>query len=75
MDPMFAEDNFTYQGEFLDGRFHGQGMLTHRDQRYIGTFVKGKLEGTVQIHTIEGEIRFEGDYSQGKINGHGIQFK
>jgi len=35
-------------------------------ERYIGTFIDGKLDGAVQIHALKGGLLFEGDFKFGK---------
>jgi hypothetical protein len=65
---MFSEDNFSYQGEIKNGIPHGQGVLTKSGtkERYIGTFVDGKLHGPVQIYALNGSLLFDGDFKFGK---------
>ena len=67
LDPMFSEDNFTYQGEIQGGLAHGQGVLTNgAKDRYVGQFENGKLNGSVQVFSSAGKLLLEGDFKAGK---------
>jgi hypothetical protein len=67
LDSVFNEDNFTYQGEIQGGLAHGQGVLINgANDRYVGNFENGKLNGPVQIFSSSGSLIFEGDFKAGK---------
>jgi hypothetical protein len=36
-----------YEGEWFEGRFHGQGVLTLKDETFSGEFKNGVMEGNV----------------------------
>ena len=65
-------DGKRYEGDFLDGKFHGKGIYTIPDGgRFEGDFVDGKIHGKGIRHFPDGK-RYEGDFVQGKIDGKGI---
>jgi hypothetical protein len=35
----------AFEGEYLDGKFHGQGRLKKTDEFYEGQFEKGEKHG------------------------------
>ena len=42
-------------------------MLTHGSgEKYMGTFVNGKLEGQVRIYYNDSRVKFEGEFKAGK---------
>ena len=47
----------VYEGEFVDGRFHGQGSyLWASGQRYQGEFVDGRLHGRGTYIAADGTV-------------------
>ena len=68
MDGMFSgqgtlTDNLgTYEGEFRDGKHHGQGTLTWTDgSSYIGQWKEGKHHGQGTI-TFSGGSKWVGEF-------------
>ena len=54
----------TYEGEWLDGNFHGNGSLVFDDgSKYEGSWVEGKRQG-FGIHTNPDGSRIEGEWLQ-----------
>lgn len=65
-----AED-YTYKGEFIDGKKHGTGKVEWKDGTwYEGEFVQGKIEGTGKYHWLDSE--YTGEWKAGKMHGKGI---
>ena len=53
-------------------------MLIHGSgERYIGTFVRGRLEGQVRIYYNDSRcgLKFEGEFKNGKQHGEGVAYK
>ena len=62
-----------YEGDFVDGKANGKGILTFADgHRYGGDFVDGKRTGK-GVYTWANGNRYEGDFVADKTNGKGIQ--
>lgn len=65
-----AED-YTYKGEFLDGKKHGKGKVEWKDGTwYEGEFMQGKIEGTGKYHWLDSE--YTGEWKAGKMHGQGV---
>jgi hypothetical protein len=59
-----------YEGDFLYGRFHGEGKLTLANGcHYEGNFKGGDFHGKGKFMFIE--ACYEGDFKDGKIHGKG----
>ena len=39
----------TYSGEFVDGKFHGDGEISYQNTTFKGTFKDGKQHGFGQF--------------------------
>eukprot|EP01038_Epipyxis_sp_PR26KG_P012693 gene12693-17019_t len=69
----------TYEGDYLDGRFHGKGVYLHKDKRYVGEFINGLFHGNGILYVKGGS--FIGYWNAGKlIDGNfvfddGLQYK
>ena len=63
------------QGSFVNGLFHGHGVLEDHGQHrvYIGEFEDGEKDGEGE-ETLSDGSRFKGTYQQGKRNGFGILY-
>ncbi|KAL7575917.1 hypothetical protein ACA910_000716 [Epithemia clementina (nom. ined.)] len=62
-----------YEGEFLQGRYHGQGVYTESTtgRKYGGSWVRGQKEGFGrETWPQTGEV-YEGNYQRGRRNGFG----
>jgi len=56
----------TYNGDYLDGRFHGQGVyVLNEKQRYVGEFFNGEFHGEGTLH-VEGG-KWQGTWKQGQL--------
>jgi hypothetical protein len=67
--------NGVYEGDFVDGVFHGKGKFTyHNYDVYEGDYVNGKPHGKGKF--TEAENVYEGDFAEGKRTGKGkLTFK
>ena len=64
-------DGWRYEGETVDGRFHGAGILTTAtNDRFEGQWTLGKLNGFGILRRANGE-RYAGDWKDSKPNGAG----
>lgn len=67
-------DGGTYTGPIVDGRPHGQGVLTnptrHNFVEYRGTFVDGRMTGSGRCTFPGGEV-YVGEFVNGKAHGQG----
>ena len=65
-------DGPRYTGSFLNGEYHGKGVMTFADGgSYEGDFVGGRFNGK-GVLTFESGARHEGDYKDGKWHGQGV---
>ncbi len=65
------DNNSQYEGELLNGKFDGQGILTQADgTRYEGSFKKGKYDGPGSLTLPDGS-RYEGRFLRGQYHGEG----
>ena len=68
------EEGYQYKGMWTNGAKNGQGILTRRDQEYIGDFVNGieHGEGSRKWIDEQGEQRlYEGTWKEGEMSGFG----
>ena len=64
-------DKSEYNGEFLDGEFHGTGKLMRLDgQVYEGEFLNGHFHGKGKQLNAEGNI-YSGNFVEGAMSGNG----
>ena len=60
-----------YEGGFINGVFHGQGILTWGDgASYQGEWLNGKAHGTGIFSFTNGDV-YKGNFEDHKINGFG----
>lgn len=63
---------YTYAGQFLDGKRDGQGVLTsQRGDRYEGEWKDNKLNGLGSFSSATG-IKYQGGFADDKMNGFGV---
>lgn len=61
----------SYEGEFMEGMFHGRGRETYADgSSYTGEFVRGHREGRGQMRYANGSV-FDGSWLEGAKHGKG----
>lgn len=64
-------DQFVYEGEWKEGKPHGQGEIRYKDGTvYIGSFVEGKPYGEGELVDAEGFI-YRGRFVDGLFEGQG----
>lgn len=60
-----------YQGEWLNGKPHGEGLLvTLKGDRYLGEFQNGLFQGYGEMHYGNGDV-YEGEWANGQPHGTG----
>ncbi|NIQ03448.1 MAG: hypothetical protein GWM98_26310, partial [Nitrospinaceae bacterium] len=68
---LFAEGN-RYIGEFVNGKPHGQGILTFTNgDQYEGGFMADVMEGFGTYTAANGD-RFVGEFKNGQPHGQGV---
>lgn len=61
-----------YEGEYKDGKLHGNGVYTWADgDRYEGEFKEGKKHGR-GVYTWAHGRRYEGEFKDGELDGNGV---
>lgn len=64
------DDGSQYEGDFAEGRFHGNGTLVDMDGRYDGQFAGGKRNGRGKmVYAVGGT--YDGQWRDDKFNGTG----
>ena len=59
---LVTHDGALYEGDFVNGKFHGLGQWVHEDgSMFKGQFVKGLANGKGKYKGTKGE-RYEGDW-------------
>jgi len=70
---MVWADGRRYDGEWLENRCNGRGVLTYKDgRRYEGEYKLDKMHGKGVYIWAEG-ARYEGEYKEHKKHGRGLQ--
>ena len=61
-----------YQGDFVDGKFHGRGKyyFAESGKIYEGDFHENNMEGKGRL-TLTDNSYYEGDFKNGKMHGFG----
>jgi hypothetical protein len=62
-----------YEGDYLEGRFHGRGVYKQNDFKYDGNFLDGLYHGEGTLFLKSG--RFEGNWNKGKLVDGGFIFE
>ena len=74
MEDGYHEVNYPltrYEGEFKDGKYHGQGVFTWSDgARYEGEWKDGNRHGQ-GVYT-DDDGRYEGEWKDCKFHGQGV---
>lgn len=69
-----SSDKSVYDGEFLEGQVHGQGIMQFDDhpafKSYDGQWQKGAFHGWGHLELLSGEF-YKGFWKQGQRNGEG----
>ena len=65
-----------YSGNFVDGVFHGSGIMTTAERNYKGQWCSGQRhgEGILEVCTADGEFvsRYSGGWANDKKDGKGV---
>ena len=62
----FLNDGGCYEGEYKDGKYHGQGTYSVSDgTKYVGEFKNGKNHGQGTLTFPDG-IKFVGEFREDK---------
>ena len=68
---IYDNGNYIYEGEFLNGKFDGKGILKNKKgDIYEGSFKSGVKEGQGIFHFAEGDT-YVGDFSHNNFDGEG----
>jgi hypothetical protein len=64
----------NYKGEYLDGKYHGQGAINYANgDKYVGGFKKGKFYGQGGFRFASGD-KYTGEFRSGMYQGQGTFF-
>lgn len=68
---MWADGSY-YEGDFVEGLFHGHGTYYFKDteKTYTGAFVEGRMEGEGETKWADGK-EFTGHFINGREEGDG----
>lgn len=73
---LVEENLFSYEGEFGDDNFNGQGMINYPNgEKYIGDFENGKEHGKGEMTFPLTQEKYVGDFEEGMRNGEGILYR
>ena len=65
----------VYEGEFLEGKITGYGILTlPTGERRVGHYRAGNLHGYATIYGPLGNILYQGNFVNDKLNGEGVMY-
>ena len=66
--------DFTYEGEFYNGRINGKGIFVWLNKNifndYVGDFKNDRLHGKGKLTWVNGDV-YIGSFFLGKIEGYG----
>ena len=70
--PKIEKGEFSYEGEWKNGKRDGIGLLTKKDiATFMGEFVEDKVNGFGKF-IVENECDYIGYWKDSKVNGYGI---
>lgn len=69
---MDRENKISYEGEWKDDYFHGEGILKDNGYIYKGGFCKGKKEGKAKVTCEFNDYYYHGLWNDDMKNGYGI---
>jgi hypothetical protein len=70
--PKIYKGEFTYEGQWKNGKRDGIGILTKKDvANFIGEFIEDKVNGFGKF-IVENECDYIGYWKDSKVNGYGI---
>ena len=65
---MIYYDDFVYEGDWVNNRWHGIGTIVDKDVTFVGNFIMGEKNGDGIVYYNNGN-KLEGPYSNDKKNG------
>ena len=65
-----SKKGHKYVGEFLNGKFHGQGIFTHEGRKYVGQYKNHKRHGQ-GTYTYSNGDKYVGEWKEHKYYGKG----
>jgi hypothetical protein len=65
------KSEYHFDGEWLNGMKHGQGVLTHAGYKYIGEFFEGEESGEGSLELPDGGC-YSGAWLKGMFHGKGV---
>ena len=65
-------NNLLYKGDFINGLYHGKGLLIKNGTYIFGNWIKGECTGNV-ILKVDGKFEYEGNFKNNKKNGYGVE--
>ena len=74
----FEDSDQQYEGEFKNGKFHGQGKLVFKKQTYVGDFNNGQKHGKGILEWEDDQkqnIKYDGEWIKDNQEGDGKLFK
>ena len=61
-----------YEGQKKDNMRHGRGRYIYNDgSYYMGSWVKGKMEGLGQLYDYQGNLIYDGSWKDDHYDGNG----
>ena len=69
---MFEFEGNVYDGDFVDGMFHGKGhyKFAEKGKSYTGSFYDNQMHGQGLMKFADGGI-YKGEFVEGKMHGYG----
>jgi hypothetical protein len=68
------EEEWNYEGDFVDGELEGMGKMTSPTKIYTGMFQKGVFHGEGTLEYLKTGRKYVGEFANGTYNGSGIYF-
>lgn len=63
---LYKNDELVYEGGWFDDQFSGQGTAYNGNERWVGEFANGTLNGTA-THYVDGTMRASGTWKNGQL--------
>jgi hypothetical protein len=68
---LYKSTNFTYEGDFVHGQQHGEGVLQLPDGVYTGAFDRGERQGHGKFE-FKNKSVYVGEFANGMFHGVGV---
>jgi hypothetical protein len=70
--PLIKEGDFSYKGQWKDGKRNGEGIMAYKTANKVySTFKNNQIDGFTKIINEENDV-YQGYFTNGYANGHGI---